>query len=303
MTSSFLPDIEQAAPFSLLDDAAYAEWRVQRLQYRQPMLQDLLVEVEDPYHLSDVEKQALLACCDRYNMAIYQLAGSSMQDKSQVHALGEQLALRCLDANIRADEDSVTSLEVRTQAGNNYIPYTNKALSWHTDGYYNRLDKQIFGIIMYCVRPAAEGGINSLLDPEQVYIKLRDEDPAYIEALMHPQAMTIPDNVESGQVIRAAQSGPVFSVTPGGRLHMRYSARKRNIVWRDTKATKQAVECITRMLADEANVFKIALRAGQGIVCNNVLHNRSAFVDSETQKRLMYRARFYDSVAHEAVPE
>ena len=85
---------------------------------------------------------------------------------------------------------------MRSQAGNQYIPYTNKALSWHTDGYYNVLDKQIFGIIMHCVRPAAEGGVNSLLNPENVYIALRDENPAYIEALMHPEAMTIPDNIE-----------------------------------------------------------------------------------------------------------
>ena len=52
-----------------------------------------------------------------------------------------------LDANLRSDEDSISSLEVREQNGNQYIPYTNKALSWHTDGYYNPLDKQIFGII------------------------------------------------------------------------------------------------------------------------------------------------------------
>jgi len=80
-----------------------------------------------------------------------------------VHALGKQLAMETLDANLRSDEDSVSSLQVRAQAGNQYIPYTNKALSWHTDGYYNPLDKQIFGIIMHCVRPAVAGGVNAWL--------------------------------------------------------------------------------------------------------------------------------------------
>ncbi len=115
---------------------------------------------------------------------------------------------------------------------------------------------------------------------------------------MHPEAMTIPDNVESGKVIRKAQTGPVLMLRPDGRLHMRFSARKRNIIWRNTRDTQAAVEKINQLLADEEKVFKVALRAGQGIICNNVLHNRTGFTDSETQKRLMYRARYYDAVHH-----
>ena len=113
---------------------------------------------------------------------------------------------------------------------------------------------------------------------------------------MHPQAMTIPDNVEAGKVIRKAQSGPVFMVKADGRLHMRFSARKRNIVWRDSEDTRNAVDMINQLLADDTRVLKVKLAAGQGIICNNVLHNRSGFTDSELQKRLIYRARYYDAV-------
>ncbi|MCK4676359.1 MAG: TauD/TfdA family dioxygenase, partial [Gammaproteobacteria bacterium] len=184
------------SPFSLSDNAAYRQWREEKLRYRIPMLGDLLVQVKDPYQLSGEEKKAIAGRCEDFNMAIYQLnhidGQADNQDKSLVHALGSQLGLESLDANLRSDEDSVSSLEVRAQMGNQYIPYTDKALSWHTDGYYNCLDKQIFAIIMHCIRPAAEGGVNSLLNPENVYIRLRDENPAYIEALMHPEAMTIP---------------------------------------------------------------------------------------------------------------
>lgn len=288
--------IVAGSPFAPGDDAAYSLWRELRLCHKKPAISDVLVIIEDPYHLSDEERVALSSRCEDYNMVVYQLSDADTQDKTLVHSLGKQLAMASLDANIRSDEDSVSSLEVREQIGNKYIPYTNKALSWHTDGYYNALDKQIFGIIMHCVRPAVEGGVNSLLDPEQVYIALRDENPTYIEALMHPEAMTIPDNVEAGKVIRAAQAGPVFMVKPDGRLHMRFSARKRNIIWRDTPDTLAAVEMLNKLTADESNVLKIALRAGQGIICNNVLHNRSGFTDSESQKRLMYRARYYDAV-------
>ncbi len=293
--------LAEESPFSLKNNAAYTRWRGEKLRFKSPLIGDLLVEIKNPLRLTAEEKTRLIECCKKYNMVIYQLCDTKKQDKSLVHVLGEQLGLCDLDSNLRSDEDSVTSLEVRGQVGNQYIPYTNKALSWHTDGYYNALDKQIYGIIMHCVRPAEEGGINALLNPENIYIALRDESPAYIEALMHPEAMTIPDNVEAGKVIRAAQSGPVFMIKPpvgteAGRLHMRFSARKRNIIWRDTPDTLAAVDMINQLLADEKNVFKVGLKAGQGVICNNVLHNRSSFTDSDERKRLMYRARYYDAV-------
>ncbi len=283
--------------FDLSDEVAYQQWRLRVQRYQRPGLTDVLVEIDDPFQLTEYEKAAIITRCEHYNMVIYQLNDARIQDKALVHALGGQVLTGELDANLRADEDSVSSLEVRSQNGNQYIPYTNKALSWHTDGYYNHLDKQIFGIILHCVRPAEEGGVNCLLNPEAVYVALRDENPAYIEALMHPEAMIIPDNVEHGRVIRPAQSGPVFMLKPDGRLHMRFSARKRNIEWRNTPDTLAAVDMIKRLLADESNVLKVALRAGQGILCNNVLHNRSGFADSEARQRLMYRARFYKAVA------
>lgn len=288
------------SPFDLTSSPAYLQWRKNKLEYKSsnkvPTLADLLVVIDDPYQLTSAEKSAIIERCDHFNMAIYQLSDAKLQDKTLVHVLGKQLGMERLDANLRSDEDSVTSLQVREQAGNQYIPYTNKALSWHTDGYYNPLEKQIYGIIMHCVSPADEGGVNTLLDPDRVYIALRDENSAYIEALMHPEAMTIPDNVEAGKVIRAAQTGPVFMVKSNGRLHMRFSARKRNIVWRDTEDTRSAVAMMNRLMADDDNVTTVALKAGQGIACNNVLHNRSSFTDSESQKRLMYRARYYDAV-------
>ncbi len=39
------------------------------------------------------------------------------------------------------------------------------------------------------------------------------------------------------------------------------------------------------------------LGSGQGIIGNNVLHDRTAFRDGETGQRLVYRARFLDRIA------
>ncbi len=168
MSQQAKQSIITGSAFNLSNNTAYLLWREDRLCANKPALSDLLVLIKNPYQLSVDEKAAIVECCKNFNMAVYQLSDPEIKDKSLVHALGKQLDMKNLDANIRADEDSVSSLEVREQAGNKYIPYTNKALSWHTDGYYNPLEKQIFGIIMHCVRTAFEGGVNSLLNPENV---------------------------------------------------------------------------------------------------------------------------------------
>jgi hypothetical protein len=117
---------------------------------------------------------------------------------------------------------------------------------------------------------------------------------------MELDAMIIPPNVEAGEEIRGVQAGPVFSVDPQhGTLHCRYSARTRNIIWKDNDITRQAVECITEFLnSDDSPVLHYRLNAGEGIICNNVLHNRTGFSDDEQHKRLLYRARYFDRIVN-----
>ena len=286
------------SPFTLDDDTAYRQWRQWKLD-RQPGLAELLVPVEDPFSLSVDEIARIRDLCCRCNTAIYKVSdGLSSQGKDLVHQLGLQFGLSRLDDNLRSDEDDITSLTVTEQSGTQYIPYTNKPLSWHTDGYYNSPWQQVRGIILHCAQPAAEGGENSLIDHEMVYIRLRDENPDYVRALMHPEAMTIPPNVEAGAEIRGACAGPVFSVDAlTGSLHMRYSARKRNIIWRDDALTREAADRITQLLEIDELTYRYRLKAGEGVICNNILHKRSGFEDSPEQKRLMYRARYYDRIA------
>lgn len=285
--------------FDLSCAADYQLWRRFKLDARSKNnIEALKLEIENPYSLQVTEIKKITGLCADLGIAIYQLCDSSQKDKSLVHQIGLQLGLVSLDDNLRSDEDSISSLQVRPQQGNQYIPYTNKPLSWHTDGYYNTADRQIKTIVMHCVSPAAVGGVNHLMDHELLYIYLRDENPAFIEALMHPQAMTIPANIEEGKELRGEITGPVFSVDKvSGSLHMRYSARTRNIEWRDDETTRQAVKRINELLADDAITYTYKLEAGQGIICNNVLHNRTGFEDSETQQRLMYRARYFDRIA------
>lgn len=296
------PSLPQGGPFDPDDSEAFFRWRDAKLSGRPGCAEDLLVELAVPGRPSKAEHEAILDRCRRANMAVYAwrdtgegLAPTDM--KARLVELGAAFGLHRLDSNLCADEDGITALEVREGgAAGEYIPYSNRPLSWHTDGYYNGADEQVRGLMLHCARPAADGGGNALMDPEIAYIRLRDENPEYITALMHPAAMTIPPNTTGGMEIRPARVGPVFSVDPaGGALHMRYSARKVNVVWRGDPATKAAVAFLTGLLAaDGPDILHWRLEAGQGYIGNNVLHNRAAFEDSEEDGRLMYRARYFD---------
>lgn len=295
---SAMPD---EGPFSLNDEEAYQAWRTQKLAGYPEVSSELLVEIQDARNLTDDEKAALLSRIGKTNFVIYQLVDPTMGDKETIQQLGSQFGLTHLDTNLCADEDSITSLKVipggRHQG---YIPYSNLRISWHTDGYYNKLDHQIRGMVLHCVSDAASGGDNLLLDHEICYIHLRDTNPAYVQALMQPEAMTIPPNIEAGREIRGALTGPVFSVEPqSGRLHMRYTARTRSIEWHDDPMTLTAKDCIRDFLNSESPyIFRHRLEPGQGVLTNNVLHARTAFEDDDAsgKKRLLYRARYYDRI-------
>jgi hypothetical protein len=154
-------------------------------------------------------------------------------------------------------------------------------------------------MVLHCVRDAWTGGVNALLDHEIAYIRLRDRDPALIEALMHPEAMTIPVGEDGYGDPRPENAGPVFFVEPQSKaLMMRYTARKRNVVWRRDAMTEAAVKALEEVLENDPLIIHYKLRPGEGLVCNNILHNRSGFTEgADGNGRLLYRVRFHDRVS------
>jgi alpha-ketoglutarate-dependent taurine dioxygenase len=294
------PSTTDFYPFDLRRSRDYARWRTWKLADYPVAASDLRVPLGDPGVLTAGEFAAIMARCRKANMAIYD-CGARPFDKSLLRRFGRQFGLERLDMNLRADEDSITSLRVVPESrGTHYIPYTSRSLNWHTDGYYNTPEEQVRAIVMHCVQDAASGGENRLLDPEIAYLLLRDANPDYLRALMQPDAMTIPANIEDGKLIRATCSGPVFTVEKtGGSLHMRYTARTRSIVWKDDRDTRMAVGFLAELLTcDSPYPVSYRLRAGEGIICNNVLHSRTAFSDDAAsgQVRLLYRARYHERI-------
>jgi alpha-ketoglutarate-dependent taurine dioxygenase len=287
-------------PFALDRPQDYLRWRERKLARYPRRAEDLIVEVRDPRNLSDSEAGEIRRVCGAANMAVYASPLADVADKDIARRLGARLGLARLHANLLADEDGISSLEVAPEkSARGYIPYSNRRLLWHTDGYYNAPDQRIRAFILHCVRPAAAGGENRLLDHEIAYLLLRDADPQYVKALSAPDAMTIPANEEDGAATRPAQTGPVFSAD-GSALHMRYTARTRSIAWRPDEATRTAAQLLRQILdTDSPYVFTLRLAGGQGLVCNNVLHDRSSFTDAPATapRRLVYRARYFDRVA------
>jgi alpha-ketoglutarate-dependent taurine dioxygenase len=286
-----------AAAFDIGNEEAYRCWRDWKLARQPVSLDGLIVDVHDPRALTAPERAGLLACIGRAGFALYR-SQVSVEDGQLPRRLGAQLGMQRLDANWLAEEDGVSRITVCSASDGHggFIPYTDRPLGWHTDGYYHPQQRRIRGMVLHCVRPAQVGGENSLLDPELAYIALRDRSPRLAEALMQPDAMTIPARTDERGVARPAQAGPVFSVDEDSCLHMRYTARTRSIEWKKDDATQEAAAQLSELLKHSPAVWRVRLDAGMGLVGHNVLHERSAFQDDPERPRLLLRARFLDRV-------
>jgi hypothetical protein len=165
MSAVLAPSLSPRSPFDLDDAAAYAAWRARKLADRPRDLAALTVDVQDPRAPTDAECQALLDRCARFN-----------------------LGLARLDANWLADEDGISQHRGgRRRAGRGeFIPYTDRAIRWHTDGYYHPQARRIRGMMLHCVRPAAQGGENRLLDPNWPTSRCATPTRRWIRALMRP---------------------------------------------------------------------------------------------------------------------
>ncbi|MCP3849795.1 MAG: TauD/TfdA family dioxygenase [Gammaproteobacteria bacterium] len=290
---------QENSPFIVKNGAQYQTWRSAKLENYPAGIGDIIVEVSDPKNLTTAEYDAMYTAIDRANMVIY-VSKNTSEDKDIPRRMAEQFGLKRLNNNFMADSDGITELRINKDGEHpKYIPFTNRPINWHTDGYYN--SEQIHGLLVHCVRSAANGGDSELFDHEMAYLLLRDMSEEYVEALMQPDAMTIPEGVDSDGNPRGKSIGPVFSVNDDGTLHMRYTVRKTNIVWKDDEITKKAAAALLDILnSDNKYAFKGRLEAGMGLVSRNIIHKRTGFDSAESSERLFYRARYFDGIPQKA---
>ena len=257
------------------------------------------IEIDDPHRLRESERNAIAARCTRFNLVLYRFA-RDRTDPDALSAFASTMGLERRDRTLGADRRGIASVRVARDArGPELIPFTSHALNWHTDGYYNAPGRTVRAVVMHCAAPAASGGENTLLDPDLVYAAMHERDPALVEALAHPCAMTIPAHEAGGKLIRPARTGPVFRfLDDPPRLHMRYTARTRSISWRSDAATTRAVAALEAAIASLSTYHvRVRFKEGEGVICNNVLHRRASFTDNEDSRRLMLRIRSFGAVS------
>ena len=195
--------------------------------------------------------------------------------------------MKTYDCN-NIESSKITTITPLENKKINYIPYTDKSLNWHTDGYYDK--KSIFSWLLHCVNPATEGGENFLLDHELVlreYISSNDD----IDDLMAGDALTIP---ESKDTSRSEISTYIFSFkNQYKKLHMRFSMRKDNIG--TSPKASLAVTKLKKIIENDCAKYSLSykLQKNEGIITNNILHGRKAFKDDKVKRRLL-RIRSYE---------
>lgn len=282
--------------FELDDDIAYQRWRSEKLHNYPSSVTKNLVTIANPSELLANEKVAIKDRLDAANWVVYELSDTQL-NKNTLHQFAQQFALYQFDNHTCADEgvSEISTASPDAEKGG-FIPYTKRPLKWHTDGYY-RPDKQwVSSIILHCNRPGTRGGVNQIVDPELLYIHLRDINPDYIRALTADDCFQIPAYEKEGKALRDISHGPVFWFNEYKQLQMRYTQRAKHIEWSQDDLLQEAMTVISTWLNESKNIHSIKLSAGQGILSRNVLHNRSAFEDNTEQPRQLLRARYLDAI-------
>ena len=211
--NAVLNHCDEKSPFLLENESAYQQWRANKLRLRGEVAAKRVFELDGRCALSGSERDALERQFQAHGFILFQPVDNEFGQQEFI-ALNRRFGLHRLDANPGAEDDRVTALRVlpiedpRAQ----YIPYSNRAMNWHTDGYYNSPERRVNAFALYCVSAAARGGDNYLFDHEMMYLTIRDEAPELLEVLMQDDLMSVPPNVQDKRVVRAEESGPVFSL-------------------------------------------------------------------------------------------
>ena len=266
--------------------AEFLRWAEEKERDIPHNIDGIIVNIHDINNVKISEIAKIKETINKCNSCIY---SSKIALKSNTNLLKfvESVGMRTYDRNnIESNEIStITPLESNKI---NYIPYTNKSLNWHTDGYYDK--KSIFSWLLHCVHPATHGGENYLLDHElalREYV-LRYDD---VNNLMSEDALTIP---ESKDTSRSEISTYIFSIkNQYKKLHMRFSMRKDNIG--TSPKAGDAVTKLKEIIENDCAKYSLTykLQKNEGIITNNILHGRKAFKDDKVKRKLL-RIRSYE---------
>ena len=264
----------------------FLKWAAQKENNIPKNINEISVEIKDINRATKNEISKIKSTLDKFNSCLYR-SNRDLESNSCLLDFAKAVGMKTFDCNnIEANEISTISSIKNEKI--QYIPYTNKALNWHTDGYYDK--KPLFSWLLHCINPADDGGENYLLDHE---LAMREYVLSYddIEVLMNKRAITIPESQGSN---RSEISTYIFSFDNDyEKLHMRFSMRKENIKMSDNTFT--AMSKLTDVIENNCSKYSITykLSKNEGILSNNILHGRNSFKDDKVQRKLL-RIRSYE---------
>ena len=266
--------------------AEFLRWAEEKEKNIPENIDGIFVNIHDINNVKTSEIAKIKETINKYNSCIYS-SKIALKSNTDLLKFVELVGMKTYDCN-NIESSKITTITPLENKKINYIPYTDKSLNWHTDGYYDK--KSIFSWLLHCVNPATEGGENFLLDHELVlreYISSNDD----IDDLMAGDALTIP---ESKDTSRSEISTYIFSFkNQYKKLHMRFSMRKDNIG--TSPKASLAVTKLKKIIENDCAKYSLSykLQKNEGIITNNILHGRKAFKD-DMVKRTLLRIRSYE---------
>jgi|TARA_B100000953_G_scaffold276329_1_gene250354 alpha-ketoglutarate-dependent taurine dioxygenase len=266
--------------------ADYNRWANDKLDSYTNNINNLMVEIKNPLELSKSEKEKCLRVIKNQNMVFFNIEKPQKNIGFSLTELAHQFGMGNYELDSRSDVSGLTKIQMETKKYHEeYIPYTNKPLNWHTDGYYNSIKNPILSWLLYCESPSDSGGMNKFMDHEIAYI-LYNQHFQNMHELMEEDVHVIPENKMNS---RLEVKGYVFGFI-NEKLHMRFSMRGKNIVWK-----KNIIDSINSLkkIIKESTTFHVSykLMPGQGVLTNNVIHMRTTFTNTKNKNRLLYRLR------------
>tara|TARA_B100001063_G_scaffold233771_1_gene250399 strand:- start:215 stop:1045 length:831 start_codon:yes stop_codon:yes gene_type:complete len=252
-------------------------------------INDLKAEIQDINHITSEEISNIKGKIKKFNFCIYK-SSVGLHNQADLVNFARSIGMKTYDTNNihNSPVSLIMSLDSRNTV--NYIPYTNKQLNWHTDGYYD--EKPIFSWLLHCEEPAYSGGENYLLDHElaiREYIFKYDN----LDSLSRSDALVIPGNVEAN---RDETKGYICdSDNTYKRFHMKFSMREKNM--KLNEQSKTAFMRMKKIIKEDCKKYSLTykLSKNEGIVSNNILHGRNSFEDGKIMRKL-YRIRSYERI-------
>lgn len=267
----------------------FKQWALEKEDNIPLNIDDLIVKIHDINHATLAEISNIKDIIKRFNYCIYQ-SKVGLNAQADLMNFAQSIGMETYDTNNIHNSPISLIMSLETKNALNYIPYTNKKLNWHTDGYYD--EKPIFSWLLHCEEPAYSGGENYLLDHE---LAIREYIIKYdnLESLSSLDAFTIPGNTHAN---RGETKGYICdNDNEYKKFHMKFSMREKNM--KLNEQSKTAIMRMKKIIKEDCKKYCLTykLSKNEGIVSNNILHGRNSFEDGKAMRKL-YRIRSYERI-------